>query len=46
VKINAAGYEDKSYAEQVMTKGLEMAKKAREYEKEILEIVDRKIEKS
>ncbi len=43
VKINAAGLEDKSYADQIIKKGVQLETKAMEIEKKILEIVNQKI---
>ncbi len=43
VKINAAGLEDKAYADQIIKKGRQLETKAMEIEKKILEIVNQKI---
>ncbi len=43
VKINAAGLKDKAYAGKVISEGQEIMEKATTLEKEILEMVDRKI---
>jgi glutamate formiminotransferase / formiminotetrahydrofolate cyclodeaminase len=43
VCINAGGYEDKEWVAQLMAKGAEMELKAQQKEKEILEIVKKKI---
>jgi glutamate formiminotransferase/formiminotetrahydrofolate cyclodeaminase len=43
VKINAASYNDKTFTEKILIEGKEIEAKAIEQEKEILEIVDRKI---
>ncbi|MFO7614807.1 MAG: glutamate formimidoyltransferase [Bacteroidales bacterium] len=45
VKINAAGLNDKSYASEMIAKGEAIEKLANHKEKEILEIVERKIKK-
>ncbi|MCX7863324.1 MAG: glutamate formimidoyltransferase [Bacteroidales bacterium] len=43
VKINAASYEDKEFVNKVLTEGAEIERKAMEMEKEILNIVNGKI---
>lgn len=43
VKINAAGLEDKALANSLISKGAEIEQKAIQAEKEILEIVNAKI---
>jgi glutamate formiminotransferase/formiminotetrahydrofolate cyclodeaminase len=43
VKINAAGYDDKSYVEQTLKACNEILTKALELEKQVLEIVNSKI---
>ena len=43
VKINAAGYENKAYVEERLSKGNEILKQAIELEKNVLEIVEGKI---
>lgn len=43
VRINAAGFDDKSFASDLLTKGKEIEQKAIVLEKEILEIVNQKI---
>jgi len=43
VKINAAGYEDKNWLTKTMRKAEELLKNARKKEKEILRIVEEKI---
>lgn len=43
VKINAAGFKDKAYVDEVLTKGQQMADQAHMHEQEILNIVDDKI---
>ena len=43
VRINAAGYEDKSFVNDVVSKGREIEAKAMVKEREILEIVNGKI---
>jgi glutamate formiminotransferase/formiminotetrahydrofolate cyclodeaminase len=43
VKINAGGLEDKEYAVEMIRKGEEIAKKAKEIEAEILSVVENKI---
>jgi glutamate formiminotransferase/formiminotetrahydrofolate cyclodeaminase len=43
VRINASGYEDKTYVEEVLGKGSEIAQAAARAETEILNIVDQKI---
>ena len=44
VRINAAGYDDKVFARDMLLKGKEIEKKAIEMEASILEIVNSKIE--
>lgn len=43
VKINAAGFKDKAYVDEVLAKGQQMADQAHMHEQEILKIVDDKI---
>ncbi len=43
VKINAAGYKDKAYIEEVLTEGSDLESKSIVLEKEILELVNKKI---
>ena len=43
VKINAGGLDDKDYVEKVISEGEQMIEKATKLEKEILEIVEKKI---
>jgi len=43
VKINASGYKDKAFVEKILTDGNEVESKAIALEKEIIEIVNRKI---
>ena len=43
VKINGSSYDDKQYVESMVTKGLEIDKKARELEKAVLELVEKAI---
>jgi glutamate formiminotransferase/formiminotetrahydrofolate cyclodeaminase len=43
VRINASGYSDKTYIENVISKGKEIENKAIELESEILKIVNEKI---
>jgi glutamate formiminotransferase/formiminotetrahydrofolate cyclodeaminase len=43
VRINASGYDDKSFVEDVLKKGKEIEKKAIALEGEILNIVNSKI---
>lgn len=43
VKINCSSYEDKNFVESIIAQGAEIEKKAIEYEKKILEIVNNKI---
>ena len=43
VRINAAGYDDKNFVEDVLKKGREIEKKAVEMENSILKIVNEKI---
>jgi glutamate formiminotransferase/formiminotetrahydrofolate cyclodeaminase len=45
VKINAATYSDKRYTARKLQKGKEMLEKAKEMEKKILGIVEKKISK-
>jgi glutamate formiminotransferase/formiminotetrahydrofolate cyclodeaminase len=44
VKINAAGLKDKSFTEDILAKGAEIERKAKELEEEILAEVNRKIQ--
>lgn len=43
VKINAGGLNDKKFADEIVEKGNEIARKARDLEEQIMEIVERKI---
>jgi len=43
VKINAGGLEDKAFVEDIIAKGKELQEKAVNLQKEILDIVDKKI---
>ena len=43
VRINAAGYDDKVYCTEIITKGNILEQKAIESEKAILDIVNKKI---
>jgi glutamate formiminotransferase/formiminotetrahydrofolate cyclodeaminase len=43
VKINAAGLEDKVFAEEMLRQGLEIVEKSQKFENEIIEIIDNKI---
>jgi len=43
VRINAAGFDDKNYVSEILTKGAEIERKAISIEKEILKVVDLKI---
>ncbi|HTX87768.1 MAG TPA: glutamate formimidoyltransferase [Bacteroidales bacterium] len=45
VKINAAGLADKAFAEEILRKGAEIEKEAKKAEENILEIVNKKINK-
>jgi len=44
VKINASGYDDASFVQEMITKGKEIENKAIALEEEILEIVNSKID--
>jgi glutamate formiminotransferase/formiminotetrahydrofolate cyclodeaminase len=46
VKINAAGLEDKAFAEEYVMKGEKIAEVAQQKEAEILAVIDQKINKS
>jgi glutamate formiminotransferase/formiminotetrahydrofolate cyclodeaminase len=43
VRINAAGYDDKNYVTEIVTRGREIEEKAIAMEKEILNVVNEKI---
>jgi len=43
VKINASGYKDKGFVEDILTKGGEIERRAMELEREIIEVVNGKI---
>jgi glutamate formiminotransferase/formiminotetrahydrofolate cyclodeaminase len=43
VRINAAGYDDKAFVDDVLKRGKEIETKAKAKEEEILEIVNNKI---
>jgi glutamate formiminotransferase/formiminotetrahydrofolate cyclodeaminase len=43
VRINAAGYDDKDFVNDIVAKGKDIENKAVEMEKEILEIVNERI---
>jgi len=46
VKINAAGLDDKAFAEEYVRKGEEIAEKVKQLEEEILAVLEKKIKKS